>query len=365
MKSRILLPILYWIDTKRWLLVALLVMGVLALVPAPSELSVQGWRTLSLALAVVILIVTEPVPLPAIALFIAIFQVLFGIGTPNEVASTFMSDAVVFIIGSLMLAVVMVEQNLDRRLAYAIVQITGVRVQRITFGFVVVAVLMASFIGEHTVAAIMLPVAISLIRSVEQELGDETSSRLAPLLLIAIAYGCAIGGLGTPSGGARNAIMIDLWNRLYDYQMSYGEWILYAYPLGLMHIPVVVWILRRTFYPEKASLSRAVLQLRKKMSDRGRLGRREYLAIGIFGFAFLLWIFLSDQIGLGAPALIAVFLSLAFGLVDWKHINTGVNWGVVLVYASTISLGVAFKTTGAGGWLARAARNVARRSRSA
>ena len=217
MNSKNILSVLYWIYDKRWLLCAALVVIIMYVLPVPRGLSILGWRTLSIAVAVIILIVTEPIPLPGIALFIAVMQVIFGVGTPNQVASTFMSDAVVFIIGSLMLAVVIVEKNLDRRLAYLIVRITGVRVQRITLGFVLVSAISASFIGEHTVAAIMLPVAISLIRFVEEEQSEAKGRGLASLILIAIAYGCAIGGLGTPSGGARNAIMIDLWSRMYDY----------------------------------------------------------------------------------------------------------------------------------------------------
>lgn len=352
MSAKFLVPVLYWIDENRWLLVAALVSVVLYFVPPPAGLSLLGWRVINIAAAVIILIVTEPLPLPAIALFIAIMQVLFGIGTPSHVASSFLSDAVLFIIGSLMLAVVIVHQKLDRRLAYLIVKITGVKIDRITLGFVLVSSIVASFIGEHTVAAVMLPVAISLIRFVEEEQGKETSQGLAPLLLFAIAYGCAIGALGTPSGGARNAIMIDLWNRLYHEQMTYGRWIIYAYPLGLLHLPFLIWILRRTFYPERASLSRAVIRLRQKMSDQGGLSSQEYMTLGVFGVAFFLWIFFSDKIGLGVPALIAVFLALVLHLVEWKHINNGVNWGVVFIYASTISLGVAFNQTGAGEWVA-------------
>ena len=35
------------------------------------------------------------------------------------------------------------------------------------------------------------------------------------------------------------------------------------------------------------------------------------------------------------------------GLVRWEEINSGVNWGVVLLYAAAISLGVQMKDTGA------------------
>jgi solute carrier family 13 (sodium-dependent dicarboxylate transporter), member 2/3/5 len=43
---------------------------------------------------------------------------------------------------------------------------------------------------------------------------------------------------------------------------------------------------------------------------------------------------------------------LVFGLVRWEDINSGVNWGVVLLYAAAISLGVEMKETGAAEWVA-------------
>jgi sodium-dependent dicarboxylate transporter 2/3/5 len=43
---------------------------------------------------------------------------------------------------------------------------------------------------------------------------------------------------------------------------------------------------------------------------------------------------------------------LVLGLVRWEDINSGVNWGVVLLYAAAISLGVEMKITGAAQWVA-------------
>ena len=37
----------------------------------------------------------------------------------------------------------------------------------------------------------------------------------------------------------------------------------------------------------------------------------------------------------------------------WEDINSGVNWGVVLLYAAAISLGVEMTETGAADWVAR------------
>mgnify|MGYP003322279202 CR=1 FL=1 len=74
-------------------------------------------------------------------------EVVLGVDTPNGVASTFMSDAVFFIMGSLMLAVAIVHQGLDRHLALIIVKLTGNKTWRISFGFIGVSAIISSFIG--------------------------------------------------------------------------------------------------------------------------------------------------------------------------------------------------------------------------
>lgn len=342
---------LYWAIQHKWLLIAFVIGAILLLPAPPADLSNHGRQALVIALVSMILFITEPVPLPAIALMIAVFQVLFGIAPPSQVAHSFMNDSVFFILGSLMLAVAVVKQRLDRRLAVAIFRFTGPKIDRIVWGLTIVCSMLASVIGEHTVAAIMMPVAMSLI----QHAGDDPkkSPRLSALLLFSIAYSCAIAGLGTPSGGARNAIMIEYWARLYQTQVSYFDWIRYAYPLVIVQAPILVAILLRRFKPEKVDLSTAIRKLRAQVLWEGKMRSRDWLAVGIFTGTLLMWIFLSGRIGLGTPALIGASLFLIAGLVEWEDLNAGVNWGVFLVYASTISLGVAIEETGAATWVAK------------
>ena len=42
---------------------------------------------------------------------------------------------------------------------------------------------------------------------------------------------------------------------------------------------------------------------------------------------------------------------MAFGLVDWKDVSKHTNWGVILLFAAAISLGVQMKNTGAAAWI--------------
>ena len=103
---------------------------------------------------------SESIPLPAVAILILIMEVVLGVDTADGVASSFMSDAVFFIMGSLMLAVSIVYQGLDKRLALIVLNITGNKTWRIVLGFMFFSAILSSFIGEHTVAAMMLPVAL-------------------------------------------------------------------------------------------------------------------------------------------------------------------------------------------------------------
>jgi len=342
---------LYWIIRHKWLLFAFLIGGSLLLPPPPPDLTPHGRQALVIAVVSMVLFITEPVPLPAIALMIAIFQVLFRIATPSEVAHAFMNDSVFFILGSLMLAVAIVKQRLDRRLAVAIFRFTGPKTGRILLGLIAVSAVLASLIGEHTVAAIMMPVVMSLIRHTSDD--PRKTPNLTAMLLFSIAYSCAIAGVGTPSGGARNAIILEYWTRLYQIKVSYFDWTRYAYPMVVLQAPVLAFVLLRTFKPEKEDLSSAIRKLRAQVMGEGRMRPQDWLTVAIFLFTLVLWIFFSGQIGLGTPALIGVSLYLISGLVEWEDVNNGVNWGVFLIYASTISLGVAIEETGAAAWLAK------------
>ena len=347
--------LLFWISRKKWLVTAFFISISIFYLPTPEGLSSEGHRTLIIVLTALILIISESIPLPAVAMLILIMEVILGVDTPDGVASSFMSDAVFFIMGSLMLAVAIVHQGLDKRLALVIINMTGNKTWRITFGFVAISAIMSSFVGEHTVAAMMLPVALSLIRNTGLDTGKAT--RLSTLLLFSIAYGCAIGSIGTPSGGGRNVIMIGYLSEFGLGEISYLEWMKYAYPLMLIEIPIAAIILWFTFTPKQKIMDSAVRKLKVSVAKSGKLNNNQVMAIIVFIMVFLGWVFLSPVIGLGIVALTGVFFYLSFRLIEWQDITRRTNWGVIILFGAAISLGIQMKQTGAALWVAENALN--------
>ena len=356
--TRNLRSITYFVTEKRWLFLAFLVGFILYVLPTPEGLTVNGKNVLIMAVVAVILFVTEPVPLPAVALLIIVGEVLLLKLDSKEVAQSLMSDSVLFIMGSLMLAVAIVKQKLDTRIAFLIVRMTGTGILRICMGVTFVCGVLASIIGEHTVAAMMLPVAVMLV-TLTSDVPKEVKG-LAAVLLFSISYGCAIGGIGTPSGGARNAIMIGYWKDFFfdptnpetrQFLVSYVDWMKYAYPIFLIQIPLVALVLFFTFKPERKTLNRAVAKLRKRIAEQGPMSSSDWMTVFVFFMTLLGWIFLSGSLGLGTVAILGAMIFLFLGLVRWEDFNSGVNWGVVWLYAATISLGVQMQNTGAAEWV--------------
>ena len=340
---------LFWATQKRWFIYAIIIGLILILLPNPQGLSEQAYTSIVILITALILIIKEPIPLPAIAIYILLAQIYGGIDSADGIAKAFMNDAVFFIMGSLMLAVVIIRQGWDSRIALGILKITGNKTSNIVFGFLSISAILSSFIGEHTVAAIMLPIGMTLIRFTSSDF--EKVKNLAAAILFSITYGCLIGSAGTPSGGGRNVIMINYFNQS-GLSLSYFEWMIKIYPFVIIQIPIVAWIIINTFKPEYKILDSSIRKLVIKVAKSRSMTGRNTVTVIIFVLVFLGWIFFSERFGLGTIALTGVLLYILGGFVRWNDLNRHTHWGVIILFGATISLGTSISSTGAALWLA-------------
>jgi sodium-dependent dicarboxylate transporter 2/3/5 len=176
---------------------------------------------------------------------------------------------------------------------------------------------------------------------------------LTALILFSIAYGSTVGSIGTPSGGARNAIMLEYWRAITDsgLTLTYFQWIIMAYPMVIIGMLSTTFLLQLAFKPEFNRMDTAIRRLKIQVAHKGKITGNEFLTILIFVIVFLCWIFLNEKYGLGIIAIGGAFLYMATGLVEWKQVSQNTNWGVILLFAGAISLGVQMKNTGTALWI--------------
>jgi anion transporter len=234
------------------------------------------------------------------------------------------------------------------------------RVSVITGIMILVIAPAASFISDHALAAMFLPIGLILYNNSLDE-RVPADPELAKMLMICICMACNIGGFGSPSGGARNVIIMTYLEDMFGITVGYGEWIVYAMPFVVVMMVVTWLLLNWRFKPRIRDLGPALELLKRDISRAGGWRRDQVLAVVIFLLMLAGWIteknllqqLIGVRLGIGVIAVAGAVLYLLTGVVSWRDYQRGVDWGVVWLYAGAIIFGRMLDTSGAAYWMAR------------
>lgn len=320
----------------------------------------KGAWHIKVAIAMVVFVVfcflTECMPLPGVAFCIGLILVFSGVVGRKEVAMLYWDDAVWFIMGSLMFAAAFVKTGVDKRVCLAIFKRLAVpNVRRISLIFFIIIAPLASFISDHALAAMFLPIGILLYQnSLTAEIPED--AELAKMLMITIAMACNIGGFGAPSGGARNVIMMTYLNDMFGFDIGYFQWVSYAMPFVFCMIPVTWLVICWRFKPRIYSLAPAMDQLKYEIDKMGGWSRQQIIAIIIFLVMVFGWFtekvfydmgILPIRIGIGVISIAGAVAYLLAGVVNWRdyhqkkdYLRAGlIMWVVANVFLLLLTMG--------------------------
>jgi len=314
---------------------------------------------------VVLCFVTEAIPLPMVAFCIGVFAMCCGIVTRQNVAMLYWSDATWFIMGSLMFAVAFVKTGVDKRMAMMMFgKLKKPSLKMVTFMIVLVIAPLTMFMSDHALAAMFLPIGMLLYATSTVASGKD-DPELAKMLMITIAMACNLGGSLAPSGAARNLIMMGYAEDMFGIGIGYGEWLVYMFPLLFFTIPVTWYIINFRFKPmaEHTDLSASMTYVKEDIAKRGGSWTREQkITVGIFLVMLFCWItekylilsLTGIRFGIGVIAVMGAIAYIFAGIANWRDYQTGVDWGVVWLYAGAIIFGRVLVMTGGAYWIARA-----------
>ena len=325
--------------------------------PATIALKARHMKIIiALLAACVVFFATETAPLPAVALIIGLVQLFFGITPPAQIVSTYAHDAVWFIAGSMALGATLVKYGLDKRIGMLVVNLSGTKTRMVVFSIILGTAIPAALMNESSTAPMFIPIALALYSLTNKTI---PAPNLGKLLMMSVAMGCMVGTPMSPTGGARNAIMIGFLSNI-GIDVSFMQWISMGIFYTVVMSVVMSFILPLIFKPEVNDLSDAVTILKRDLDKHGKMTTKQWLVAAIMILVVYLWItdksitrqLLGFSLGLGGVAITGVVMYLLLGLTSWKDYERNVSWGVIILYAGAISLGSVFKSTGAANWLA-------------
>ena len=318
--------------------------------PTPEGLTPTGQKALAIFVTSLILWVSQLLPLAITSLFAIVSLPLMGVMDKAKAYSLFGNEAVFFIMGAFILAAAMVKSGLSSRVAlFFLKRFGGGSPRRLILGLLLVPAFLAFWMPEHAVAAMLFPITLEIIHSLDLRPGQ---SVFAKSVFLAAAYGAIIGGIATLLGGARNPLAIGILRQTTGLSIGFFEWMVAVVPTVLILLVIAYFLILYFFRGEITDVGRAASVLEARIKQLGRPSLEERLIGLIMLTAIAFWITVGSTVGLANIAISAVVALFVFKLVSWKDIEDYVNWGVILMYGGAIALGFAIESTKTAAWVA-------------
>ena len=384
-------------DTLGWigrLGAPLLAFGVYLLLPAGGEgqLTEAGRAAVAIGVFMAALWMTEALPLPVTSLLPIVLFPLAGVLTLDEAVRPYADKVIFLFMGGFMLALAMEKWGLHKRIALMIVLIVGTRPARLVGGFMLASALLSMWVSNTATTVMMLPIGVSIIaitlerlRNAGHEFAfDETgaprpdtgagSLKFATCLMLGIAYGASIGGVGTIIGTPPNAFLVGFLEREMGVTIGFGQWMLVGVPVAAVFLLLAWLVLTKLLYPSRIEDIPGGRELiRQELRKLGPMSRGEWTVFVVFMLTALAWMLrqpltqwewlLAHAPGLArlddaaiaiiaAVALFAIPVNARRGVftLDW-HTAVKLPWGVLLLFGGGLSLAGAIKATGVDAWI--------------
>ena len=329
-----------------------LVLGPLLSLALAVSMNASGWDAKACWTGAVVMLCVvwwlfESIPIPATSMIpLAVFP-LVDVLSKEDVAKAYGNDMILLMLGGFMISGALASSGAHHRLALGLIRIIGGNSsRRIVFGFMFACALLSMWISNTATTLMMIPLALAVI-------AQSNDKKLALPLLLSLAYGSSIGGLGSPIGTPPNLVFMKEYESFTGNTVSFLEWMGLGVPVVLLMAPLAgFWLTRHLNYVGELT-----------MPESGRWRPEEQRVLIIFGITVLAWITRTEPFGgwsgwldlKGATdATVALIAVLAMFLIpngrdgkllDWET-AAKVPWGILILFAGGIAIAQAFVETG-------------------
>ncbi len=206
----------------------------------------------------------------------------------GRIAPTYWNPFIMIFMGGMLIGVAMEQHNLHRRIALNIMKVIGSSPRRILLGFIVSTAFISLWISNTAAAVMMVPIGLAVITQLEAREGGRLPL-LGQSIMLAIAYGANVGGIGTIIGTPPNMQLAGHVATVYKQTISFLDYLLVGLPFVLLFLPVVYFLLAWLCRSEKTrTMESDIIEL--EIRKLGVMAHHEKVVLGVFGLTSLLWI---------------------------------------------------------------------------
>ena len=353
-----------------WL--GLFVFTLLCLLPAPANLSREGWLTMALLALMVCWWVSEALPIGITSLLPLVAVPLLGISTLSAAAAPFAHPIIFLLMGGFIIGKSIERWDLHERIALGILSKIGSSPSALIGGFMLTAALLSMWISNSATVIMLLPIVLSVAARTPFKGQDKKNFTLAALL--GTAWAASIGGLGTPVGTPPNLIIIGFLEDAGDTRFTFLKWMSFGIPVVIIMGLAAFFVLIK-WGPKISDKAQAPDGFfAGKLAALGKMRVPEKRVAFVFLAIAFCWIFrrafLQDLSLFGhkplaglndttiAIAGVLALFAIPSGstrepgtrLLDWPT-AASIPWDILLLFGGGMSLAAMIKVTGLSIWL--------------
>jgi sodium-dependent dicarboxylate transporter 2/3/5 len=304
------------------------------------------WNAISLGFLMIYFWIFEVIPIYLTALFPMILAAPLGLievdgkNDASILAKSYGNNMIFIFLGGFMLALALEKFNIHIQIAKGILRLVGNKKSSIILGFLLSTGLLSMWVSNTATALMLLPMGIAVVNSLSSEQQD---SKFSLYLLLAIAYGSSIGGVGTLIGSPPNLQMASALSKQFGIEVDFMQWFVIGFPTCII-------MMAFTYFYFHFSLG-------KKRSERVDSFSMEKVAwtknqlkvLAVFFVFVILWslkdvfanfgIIYSDEMVaiFGTILLFLIPADNATNLLEWSDTQK-LPWGILLLFGGGLAL---------------------------
>lgn len=355
--------------------------------PIDSQLNPQAQHLFAIAVLMAVWWMTEALPLAVTSLLPLVLYPILGIMKTSDISPNYMNHLIFLFMGGFFIAEAIQKWGLHRRFALITIYWMGRNAQRIILSFMLVAAFMSMWISNTATAIMLMPIGVAVIKQLRpnDEAAEPKTRSFETILMLAIAYGCSLGGTATLIGTPPNLVFAGIYRKFFQTQpeIYFSKWMMLILPLSVLLVSVVYLYLVKVIL-KKEGLPKIQNRdfLRSEMQSLGRLSVQQKRVLVVFVATALLWIFRgnidfgsfkipgwADLIGLGdkiQDSTIAIAMAVLLFLIpgdregdeESKNILVlrdfgRIPWDILLLFGGGFALAEGIQKTGLADYIAQ------------
>ncbi|MFR9061106.1 SLC13 family permease [Eubacterium callanderi] len=334
------------------MLVSIAIVIIMYFMPAPADLGVAGWRTISILLVFLILLVTEAFPAGVICIITLILMPVLGaVPSIGDGFTGFANPVTFFILASFGISAAIAKMPIAHRILLVIIRLLKGSTRGIIFGIMVCTALFSSMVSNIPTTAIFMGIALGFLDIFEDE--DE-KKRTGKALMIAIPVSAMVGGVMTPAGSSLNLLVIGMLEQMTGITVSFVQWMVFGIPLAIVILPAAWLIITKVYHPADMDPDRLKAYV-NTLNTHDKMDIKEKFVILVTLIMLVCWIASSwfPVFNVTMVALCGLFCLFLpkIGALTWDEFVKSVSWQVFFLVGTVLTLGTAISANGIGNWL--------------